>query len=133
MAKITAPEGCTKIGANKEKYFDGVIKRILDNVNSSDAEVVAGGQCIISGTTELTDGAAVEALYAMWRKCPKQIRKKTSLTFVVGWDAWDACDQYISTSRSSIPRIPRVNRHRFKGKRIVPVVGNPRTHDGALK
>ena len=97
VAKITAPEGCTKIGANKEKYFDGVIKRILDNVNSSDAEVVAGGQCIISGTTELTDGAAVEAaLYAMWRKCPKQIRKKTSLTFVVGWDAWDAYDQYIS-------------------------------------
>ena len=40
---------------------------------------------------------AVEAaLYAMWRKCPKQIRKKTSLTFVVGWDAWDAYDQYIS-------------------------------------
>lgn len=37
VAKITAPEGCTKIGANKEKYFDGVIKRILDNVNSSDA------------------------------------------------------------------------------------------------
>ena len=84
-AKITAPEGCTKIGANKEKYFDGVIKRILDNVNSTDDEVKAGGQCIVSGTTELSDGAAVEAaLYAMWKNCPKQIRKKTSLAFIVG-------------------------------------------------
>ena len=55
-AKITAPEGCTKIGANKEKYFDGVVKRILDNVSSKDTQVVAGGQCIVSGTTELTDG-----------------------------------------------------------------------------
>ncbi|MCO7113879.1 hypothetical protein NIB75_19040 [Bacteroides uniformis] len=126
MAKITAPEGCTKIGANKEKYFDGVIKRILDNVNSSDAEVVAGGQCIISGTTELTDGAAVEAaLYAMWRKCPKQIRKKTSLTFVVGWDAWDAYDQYISDKQVKYSENTEVNRYRFKGKRIVPVVGIP--------
>ena len=73
---------CTKIGANKEKYFDGVVKRILDNVSSKDTQVVVGGQCIVSGTTELTDGAAVEAaLYAMWKKCPKQIRKKTSLAF----------------------------------------------------
>ena len=56
-AKITAPEGCTKIGANKEKYFDGVVKRILDNVSSKDTQVVAGGQCIVSGTTELTDGS----------------------------------------------------------------------------
>ena len=134
VAKITAPEGCTKIGANKEKYFDGVIKRILDNVNSSDAEVVAGGQCIISGTTELTDGAAVEAaLYAMWRKCPKQIRKKTSLTFVVGWDAWDAYDQYISDKQVKYSENTEVNRYRFKGKRIVPGRGNPRTHDGARR
>lgn len=126
VAKITAPEGCTKIGANKEKYFDGVIKRILDNVNSSDAEVVAGGQCIVSGTTELTDGAAVEAaLYAMWRKCPKQIRKKTSLAFVVGWDAWDAYDQYISDKQVKYSENTEVNRYRFKGKRIVPVVGIP--------
>mgnify|MGYP000028409484 FL=1 len=43
VAKITAPEGCTKIGANKEKYFDGVIKRILDNVNSSDARWLPEG------------------------------------------------------------------------------------------
>ena len=97
VAKITEPTGCTKIGANREKYFDGVIKRIIDNVNATDAEIIAGGQCVVSGTTELTDGAAVEAaLYAMWKKCSKQIRKKSSLVFIVGWDAWDAYDQYIS-------------------------------------
>ena len=126
VAKITAPEGCTKIGANKEKYFDGVVKRILDNVNSTDTQVVAGGQCIVSGTTELTDGAAVEAaLYAMWKKCPKQIRKKTSLAFVVGWDAWDAYDQYISDKQVKYSENTEVNRYRFKGKRIIPIVGIP--------
>ena len=125
-AKITAPEGCTKIGANKEKYFDGVIKRILDNVNSTDDEVKAGGQCIVSGTTELSDGAAVEAaLYAMWKNCPKQIRKKTSLAFIVGWDAWDAYDQYISDKQVKYSENTEVNKYRFKGKRISPIVGIP--------
>lgn len=125
-AKITAPAVCTKIGANKEKYFDGVMKRILDNVTSTDAEVIAGGQCIVSGTTELTDGAAVEAaLYAMWKKCPKQIRKKKSLVFVVGWDAWDAYDQYISDKQVKYSENTEVNRYRFKGKRIIPIVGIP--------
>ena len=84
------------------------------------------GQGIIAVTSELTDGAAVEAaLYAMWRKCPKQIRKKTSLTFVVGWDAWDAYDQYISDKQVKYSENTEVNRYRFKGKRIVPVVGIP--------
>ena len=57
-AGITAPEGCTPIGGGKEKYFDGAIKRILDNIHASDPETVAGGQCILSGNTELADGAA---------------------------------------------------------------------------
>ncbi|MCD8253823.1 MAG: hypothetical protein LUD40_18350 [Phocaeicola dorei] len=125
-AKITSPAGCTKIGGNKEKYFDGVVKRILDNVNATDTETVAGGQCIISGTTELTDGAAVEsALYAMWRKCPKQIRKKTSLAFVIGWDAWDMYDQYISDKQVKYSENTEVNRYRFKGKKVIPLVGIP--------
>lgn len=125
-AKITAPAGCTKIGGNKEKYFDGVVKRILDNVNATDAETIAGGQCILSGSTELTDGAAVEAaLYAMWRKCPKQIRKKTSLAFVLGWDAWDMYDQYISDKQVKYSENSEVNRYRFKGKKVIPLVGVP--------
>ena len=125
-AGITAPADSIQIGRNKEKYFDGIIKRIIDNVNATDAATIAGGQCIVSGNTELTDGAAVEkALYAMWKKCPKQIRKKTSLAFVIGWDAWDAYDQYISDKQVKYSENTEVNRYRFKGKRIIPIVGIP--------
>lgn len=95
-------------------------------MNSTDDEVKAGGQCIVSGTTELSDGAAVEAaLYAMWKNCPKQIRKKTSLAFIVGWDAWDAYDQYISDKQVKYSENTEVNKYRFKGKRIIPIVGIP--------
>ena len=103
-----------------------MMKRIIDNVNATDAATIAGGQCIVSGNTELTDGAAVEAaLYAMWKKCPKQIRKKKSLVFVIGWDAWDAYDQYISDKQVKYSENTEVNRYRFKGKKIVPIVGIP--------
>ncbi len=123
---ITEPADCTKIGDKKEKYFDGVIKRIIDNVNATDAPTVAGGQCIISGTTELTDGASVEkALYAMWKKCPKQIRKKSGLVFIMGWEAWDAYDQYLSDKQVKYSENTQVNQYRFKGKRIIPIVGIP--------
>ena len=125
-AKVTVPAGCTKIGGGKEKYFDGIIKRILDNVNATDDATIAGGQCIISGNTELSDGAAVEAaLYGMWKKCPKQIRKKGSLAFVMGWDAWDLYDQYISDKQFKYSENSEINRYRFKGKRIIPIVGVP--------
>lgn len=61
----------------------------------------------------------------MWKKCPKQIRKKTSLAFVVGWDAWDAYDQYISDKQVKYSENTEVNRYRFKGKKIIPIVGIP--------
>ena len=125
-AGITAPTGGVAIGAGKEKYFDGVVKRIIDNVNATDADTVAGGQCIVSGTTELSDGAAVEAaLYSMWKKCPKQIRKKSGLTFVMGWEAWDLYDQYITDKMVKYSENSEVNRYRFKGKRIIPITGVP--------
>ena len=126
-AKITAPEGCTKIGANKEKYFDGVVKPHPRQCKTlKDTQVVAGGQCIVSGTTELTDGAAVEAaLYAMWKKCPKQIRKKTSLALWSDGMPGDAYDQYISDKQVKYSENTEVNRYRFKGKRIIPIVGIP--------
>lgn len=125
-AKVTEPSGCTKIGDGKEKYFDGVIKRIIDNVNAQDTETKAGGQCILAGSTELTDGAAVEkAMYAMWKKCPKQIRKNSNLVYVMGWDAWDAYDQYLSDKQVKYSENTEVNKYRFKGKRIIPIVGVP--------
>lgn len=123
---ITVPTGCTPIGGGKEKYFDGVIKRILDNVTATDAETIAGGQCIISGNTVLNTGKDVEsALYAMWKKCPKQIRKKSDLVFLCSWDIWDHYDQYISDKQVKYSENSEVNRYRFKGKRIIPLVGVP--------
>ncbi|MFR9535093.1 MAG: hypothetical protein SNG49_09785, partial [Rikenellaceae bacterium] len=82
--------------------------------------------CIVSGNTTLEDGAAVEkALYAMWKKCPKAIRKKTNLAFIIGWDAWDAYDQYISDKQVKYSENSEVNRYRFKGKKVIPIVGIP--------
>lgn len=125
-AAITSPADSIIIGRNKEKYFDGVIKRIIDNLNATDKETVAGGQCVLSGNTELTDGAAVEkALYGMWKKCPKQIRKKSGLTFLMSWEAWDAYDQYVTDKMVKYSENTEVNRYRFKGKRIIPLVGVP--------
>jgi hypothetical protein len=123
---ITAPTDSIAIGHGKEKYFDGFIKRVIDNIHDSSPEAVAGGKTVISGTTELSSGAAVEqALYSMWRKCPKQIRKKSGLSFVIGWDAWDAYDQYISDKQVKYTENTEVNKYRFKGKRIIPIVGIP--------
>lgn len=126
VSGITVPQGATIIGGGKEKYFDGAIKRILDNVNTADAATIAGGQCLISGNTLLNAGQDVEsALYAMWKKCPKQIRKKSDLVFLCSWDVWDQYDQYISDKQVKYSENTEVNRYRFKGKRIIPLVGVP--------
>lgn len=123
---ITAPAGGTVIGGGKEKYFDGFVKRVLDNVTATDAETVAGGQVVISGNTVLNTGQDVEsALYAMWMKCPKQIRKKAGLSFICSWDIWDHYDKYISDKQVKYSENTEVNRYRFKGKRIIPIVGIP--------
>lgn len=125
-AGITCPADSLIIGRGKEKYFDGAIKRIIDNINATDKETIAGGQCVLAGNTELPDGAAVEkALYGMWKKCPKQIRKKAGLTFLMSWEAWDAYDQYVTDKMVKYSENTEVNRYRFKGKRIIPLVGVP--------
>ncbi|WP_418420337.1 hypothetical protein [Alistipes indistinctus] len=125
-AGITVPANSTPIGAGKEKYFDGVIKRMLDNVTATDAETIAGGQCVVSGTTELDSGAAIEAaLYSMWMKTPKQIRKKSGLTFIMDWGTWDLYDQYLTDKMVKYSENSEINRYRFKGKRIIPIVGCP--------
>ncbi len=126
VAGITVPAGCTPIGGGKEKYFDGVVKRIIDNVNATDSETIAGGQCIVSGTTELADGEAVEAaLYSMWMKCPKHIRKKPGLTFLMSWENWDLYDRFVTDKMVKYSENSEVNRYRFKGKKIVPIIGIP--------
>lgn len=130
-AQITAPSGGTEIGGENAggpmKYFDGVIKRILANTaTDASAEEKAGGQVVIAGTTELSTGENVEAAFnAMWKKCPKQIRKKAGLGFICGWDIWDLYDQYLSDKQVKYSDNTKVNEYRFKGKRIVPIVGIP--------
>ncbi|MFI3294055.1 MAG: hypothetical protein SNG69_03490 [Rikenellaceae bacterium] len=123
---VVAPEDSTTIGLGKEKYFDGFMKRIVDNINTTDEKEIAGGQCIVAGTSLLTDGAAVEkALYEMWKRCPKQIRRSSDLTFVIGWDAWDAYDQYITGQQVKYVDNSQMNRYRFKGCNVIPIVGVP--------
>ena len=130
-AGVTVPSGGTEIGGDNAggamKYFDGAIKRLLDNTSAtaSDDEK-AGGQAIVAGSTELTTGEQVEAAFnAMWKKCPKQIRKKAGLVFICGWDVWDLYDQYLSDKQVKYSDNTKVNEYRFKGKRIVPIVGIP--------
>lgn len=123
---ITTPAGATVIGGGKEKYFDGFIKRVLDNAAATDVETIAGGQVIISGNTLLNTGQEVEdAMYVMWKKCPKTIRKKSELVFLCSWDIWDQYDQYISNKTVKYAENGDLNRYRFKGKRIIPLVGVP--------
>lgn len=130
-AGVTTPEGCTVIGGSNAggpmKYFDGAIKRILANTaeNASAAEK-AGGQVVMAGTTALTTGEQVEAAFnAMWKKCPKNVRKDKNLVFVTGWEVWDLYDQYLSDKQVKYSDNTKVNEYRFKGKRIVPIVGVP--------
>lgn len=130
-AKIKAPSNSTAIGGDNAggpmKYFDGVIKRILANTSkTASTEEKAGGQVVMAGSTELSTGANVEAAFnTMWKKCPKQIRKKAGLVFVCGWDIWDLYDQYLSDKQVKYSDNTKVNEYRFKGKRIVPIVGIP--------
>lgn len=130
-AKITTPTDGTDIGGDNAggpmKYFDGAIKRIIDNTKTDATEVdKAGGQCIVAGNTELTTGDQVEAaLRAMWRKCPKAVRKNSNLVFVTGWDVWDLYDQYLNDKQVKYSDNTKINEYRFKGKRIIPIVGVP--------
>lgn len=125
-AGITVPDGATEIGGDGQKYFDGLIKRMIDNANSTVDTEVAGGQVIVSGTAKLETGKAVEdAFYAMWKKCPKTIRQNGDLRYVIGWDAWDLYDQYLSDKQVKYSENTDINQYKFKGKRIVPIVGIP--------
>lgn len=130
-AKITSPDAtCTTIGGDDAggsmKYFDGAIKRIIDNINTKDANELAGGQVILAGNTTLTDGASVEkALNTMWQKCPQAIRKNGNLVFLTNWEVWDLYDQYLSDKQFKYGDNTNINQLRFKGKRVVPIVGVP--------
>lgn len=110
--------------AGSMKYFDGFIARVIDNVNTTDANEKASGQVIIAGNTAMTTGEQVEAaLYAMWRACPKKLRKSNKLSFVMGWDLWDLYDQYLTSKDVKYTENADVNKYKFKGKRVVVISG----------
>ena len=122
---ITAPQDSIVLGQGKERYFDGFMKRIVDNINATDEETIAGGQCVLSGTSLLGDGESIQkAMYDMWKKCPKQIRRK-GLTFLMSWEMWDHYDQYMSSREVKYVDNTDLNQYRFKGMRVVPLVGLP--------
>ena len=130
-SEVTTPATCTKPGdtsaAGPMKYFNGFLVRVLENIKS-DANVneKASGQVLISGNTELTTGEQVEqALYATWMKCPKNLRKSNKLKFVMGWEAWDLYDQYLTSKQVKYADNSVENKRTFKGKPIVVIDGAP--------
>lgn len=143
-AAITTPEGATKLGgasaAGPMKYFDGAIARILANLKAQavvaagvEANItadikneVASGKVVLAGSTKFATGKDVEdALYAMWMKTPSNVRKSKNLKFVMGWDAWDLYDQYLTAKDNKYVSNPDENQRTFKGKPIVVIDGVP--------
>mgnify|MGYP001035954430 CR=1 FL=1 len=129
-AGITAPTGATAIGGDcaggPMKYFDGTMKRLLENTTTDPKTAQKDEAVILAGDTELTTGEEVEAaLQAMYRKCPKQIRKSAGLVFVCGVDVWDMYDKYLSDKTVKYADNTKINQYRYKGIRIVPIINVP--------
>lgn len=113
--------------AGPMKYFDGAVMRVINNVqaalaaNPTDDEKneVASGKIIVAGNTPLTTGAQIQAaLYAMWRKAPKRVRKSPKYRFVMNGETWDILDNYWSDKDVKYADDTDENKKRFKGKRI---------------
>ena len=130
------PADNTTIGgasdAGPMKYFDGFMVRVLDNLKANSAgspteaqkNEKASGKVILAGNTAMTTGEAVEkALYAMYRACPKKLRKSNKLKFVMGWELWDLYDAYLSSKDVKYSENADVNKFKFKGKEIKVIDG----------
>ncbi len=131
-SKITTPVGddYEDVGGDVEagpmKYFDGAIKRILDNNIGLDGDKDPK-KAIIAGTTAFSTGADVEAaLRAMWRKTPTKIRKKASFVFIMDQNSWDLYDQYLTDKTVKYTDNTEMNQYRFKGKRIITLNALPK-------
>ena len=115
------PSGALDLGNDSFKYFDGLMYRIITNLY----ENTDGETCILAGNTALTTGEQVEtALYKMWQATPAKIRRN-DLTYVMDWTTWDMYDQYLTSKQFKYTNNTQINQWRFKGKRIVPIVGIP--------
>ena len=108
------------------KYFDGAIKRMLDNNIGLDGDKDPK-KVVIAGTTAFSTGQDVEAaLRAMWRKTPTKIRKKASFVFVMDQNSWDLYDQYLTDKTVKYTDNTEMNQYRFKGKRIITLNALPK-------
>ena len=124
---ITTPSGGTDLGgedaAGPMKYFDGFLARVLTNLKAS---AVASGEVILAGNTEITTGQQVEAaLYAIWKKTPKKLRKKKGMKFVMSWELWDLYDEYLTSKEDKYVDNTQLNHRMFKGKMIKVIDGLP--------
>ena len=131
-SKITTPVGddYEEIGGDVEagpmKYFDGAIKRILDNNIGLDGDKDPK-KAVVAGTSKFTTGQDVEtALRTMWRKTPTKIRKKASFVFVMDQNSWDLYDQYLTDKTVKYTDNTTMNDYRFKGKRILTLNALPK-------
>lgn len=129
--EIEGPADGTQLGgasaAGPMKFFDGAVSRVLQNIDdAASANEKASGKVVVAGNTALTTGQQVaDALYAIWKSCPKNVRKSDKLKFVMGWETWDLYDQYLSDKDVKYTENSDVNRRRFKGKEIVVINGMP--------
>ena len=139
-ATITTPSGGTDLGgedaAGPMKYFDGFLARVLTNLKASavasgsrseaQKNEVASGEVILAGNTEITTGQQVEAaLYAIWKKTPKKLRKKKGMKFVMSWELWDLYDEYLTSKEDKYVDNTQLNHRMFKGKMIKVIDGLP--------
>jgi len=118
---ITPPAGAPQMGTGTFKYYDGVMKRLIDNINAA----VPGDTAIVAGTAPMTTGADVEsALYAMWHSTPARLRNR-DITYVMDWELWDLYDKYLTSQGFKYTDNTQINTYKFKGKRVIPIVGVP--------
>ncbi len=131
-SKVTTPQGDDyedvggEVEAGPMKYFDGAIKRMLDNNIGLDQDKDPK-KVVIAGNTAFSTGANVEAaLRTMWRKTPTKIRKKASFVFIMDENSWDLYDQYLTDKTVKYTDNTEMNKYRFKGKRIIPLNAIPK-------
>ena len=133
IAKIKTAAGGAQsiIGGNDSagpmKYFNGALARLLMNKNADAAsEDAKGGQITITGNTAFTTGEDVEKeLYTMWQNLPKELRADPNLEFLMDYNTWDIYDQYLSAAHHKYTDNREENQHRFRGRKIIPMVAMP--------
>lgn len=123
--------GTNPLGADNAygpmKYFDGIIARILNNINATDgSEDANSGKVVTAGNGTFATGEEVQTeLYNMWKAIPYQIRSSEALTILMDYATWDKYDEYLSNQLYKNTDNRTENEHRFRGKRVLPMVALP--------